>query len=82
MAAIDWGLYPNYSDEYLRSLHTKQLLKMLHVPVEGSSWDDSIDWAPIISLRARLKAILATREHVPNKLEGKRKRQLAAKRKT
>ncbi len=85
MAAIDLTKYP-YPDEYLKTLHTRQLLIILgrnqkcnHVYYMN---DDEESQSIVDDLRKRLRIILATREHVPSKIEGKRKRQLAAKRKT
>ena len=60
--------------DYLESLHTKQLLKLLK-EARGcygyyTSEDELIsDYGYSMN---DLKAILATREHIPNKLEAKR----------
>ena len=80
MTSINWLSFPHYTDEYLRSLHTKQLLMLLRGPSRmGWSWSE--DYEVTSALDQKLRAILATREHVPNKREGKKARQLAAKRK-
>jgi hypothetical protein len=85
MAAIDLTKYP-YPDEYLNTLHTRQLLILLsRIHKSGHiHWmnDDEEARAQSSDLHRRLRAILATREHIPTKMENKRKRQLAAKRKT
>lgn len=68
---------------YLEGLHTRQLLKHLRgLRKWESKWHTSIEYADLpkdvqdeIDL---CKEILATREHIPSKLEARKIRQLKA----
>lgn len=77
------------SKSELESLHTKQLLNLYKDWNYRNSWNfvvyDGLDYdrSQLENLHENcknIKEILATRPHIPNKLESKQKRQLAAKR--
>lgn len=73
----DYGSY-FYTDEELNLLKTRQLLKELRsVYVLDFDWDY---YTEVENYRARIKAVLATREHIPNKQESKALRKLKKKR--
>jgi len=81
MAAIDWTR--EFTEEYLQTLHTRQLLiirQRLH-GLRNHGWNDAEEKREAEIFRRVIK-VLAKREHIPNKKEGKAARQLAAKRKT
>ena len=59
--------------ECLQKLHTRQLLSMRY----QQGWDD---YAPDFT-EEQLKEVLATREHIPNKIEARKIRQEKAKNK-
>ena len=69
----------------LTKLHTKLLLELLQGFRSWSPWDwsgEDKDCSPEDDFGCTeedLRAELATREHIPNKKEGKKLRQLAAK---
>ena len=70
-----------FSEEQMKNMHTRQLLAHLR---QTYSWgeDDWVreDWNAKEAYQARIKAVLATREHIPNKIESKKLR-IARKRK-
>jgi len=73
---INGQLYTTLADFPLEELHTKQLLK-LREHTRPSWKDDNLDEAYYakVAFKKRLFAELATREHVPNKQEARKKRQ-------
>ena len=82
--------YVGWSSEQFKDFHTKQLLQLIHQGrIYASQWDDwQIDStegrAELYKVRKVteiVKVVLSTREHIPSKSEGKKLRQLAAKRK-
>jgi hypothetical protein len=58
--------------ENLEQYHTKQLLKILKM-VRHINWNrpNGYDWDYIEILKNKLREILSTREHVPNKKESR-----------
>ena len=65
--------YEILSEEQMKNLKTRQLLAHLR---HTYRWGD-YDWTPDdcaakAAYQARVKAELATREHIPNKIESKR----------
>ena len=61
------------STEQLKNLKTRQLLNLLHSTYH---WGDSYywkseDWKDLERYRMIIKKELATREHIPNKIESK-----------
>lgn len=66
--------------EYLKTLHTKQLMNLRKeaIAIGGYVWTAYETNEVTIE---QIKAELATREHVPNKIEAKALRQQAAKEK-
>ena len=64
----------------LQHMHTRQLLKELK---NTRSWGDydwtDEDWLDLDTYRTTLKSVLATREHIPNKIESKRIRKARIK---
>lgn len=69
------------SEEQMKNLKTRQLLAHLR---HTYRWGD-YDWTPDdcaakAAYQARVKAELATREHIPNKVESKRIRKARIKR--
>ena len=64
----------------LQHMHTRQLLKELK---NTRSWGDydwtDEDWLDLDTYRETLKSVLATREHIPNKIESKRIRKARIK---
>ena len=66
------GIIP-YTPEQMEKMHTRQLLKELrrtHSYGCECCWGDE-DWKQLYCYRNQLKAVLATREHIPNKQESK-----------
>ena len=63
--------------EYLDRLHTRELLDYLkHArKYNGTYTDNGVHYHSV----AEIKAVLATREHVPNKAESKKARQAQAR---
>lgn len=58
----------------LKNSHTKQLLKRLRATYKMGCeycWKDE-DWEKLECYRQAIKNELATREHIPNKIESKR----------
>ena len=66
------GIVP-YTPEQMEKMHTRQLLKELRrthsYGCECCQGDE--DWKQLHCYRNQLKAVLATREHIPNKQESK-----------
>ena len=65
-----------YTPEQMEKMHTRQLLKELrrtHSYGCEYCWKDE-DWKQLRYYRRQLKAVLATREHIPNKQESKKMR--------
>ena len=61
------------SDEQMKNMKTRQLLAHLRTTYRwGEYYWVSSDWAALAAYQARIKAELATREHIPNKIESKR----------
>lgn len=71
----------NWSAEAMEKKHTRELLAELRRTYYAweYDWTDE-DCEALNEYRARLKAILATREHIPNKIESKRIRKARIKR--
>ena len=69
------------SEEQMKNLKTRQLLAHLrHTYCWGDyDWEDA-DYSAKKAYQARVKAELATREHIPNKIESKRIRKARIKR--
>lgn len=75
----------NHTLEVLEKYHTRQLLGVLgrvrlalvNYYLEPDSEDDKL----FTNYFRRVKKVLATREHIPNKIESKKLRQLRAKQK-
>ena len=69
------------SEEQMKNLKTRQLLAHLrHTYRWGDyGWED-VDYSAKKAYQARIKAELATREHIPNKIESKRIRKARIKR--
>jgi hypothetical protein len=69
--------------DYLRTLHTKQLLNLNHEHRQTFIDDGGIEciWngATVTVTHDEWKAVMSERPHVPRRLEGNRIRQLAAK---
>ena len=62
-----------YTPEQMKNLKTRQLLKILRSTYSWGCthcWEES-DWDDLKCYRAQLKTELATREHIPNKVESK-----------
>ena len=62
-----------YSSDELQKLKTRQLLAELrktHTMSCPYCWEDE-DWEGLKSYRVCIKTVLATREHIPNKIESK-----------
>ena len=74
----DYGIL---SEEQMKNLKTRQLLAHLrHTYSWGDyDWEDT-DYSAKKAYQARVKAELATREHIPNKIESKRIRKACIKR--
>ena len=71
-----------YSTEDMKSLKTRQLLAELrrsHSYGCSYSWGDE-EWQALDAYQAALRAELATREHIPNKIESKNIRKARIKR--
>lgn len=69
-------------DELVK-LPTRKLLSMLKETYSGESYYmNEQEWEELDGERRVLKEVLATREHIPNKMEAKRIRQERAKKKT
>lgn len=82
----------NVSVEDLNKLHTKTLLRILkslrsiisqiHLDILlDRASKDNADLISLIDYRTRVKEVLSTREHIPNKKEAKQIRQEKARRK-
>ena len=69
------------SEEQMKNLKTRQLLAHLrHTYCWGDyDWEDA-DYSAKKAYQARVKAELATLEHIPNKIESKRIRKARIKR--
>jgi hypothetical protein len=69
--------------DYLRTLHTKQLLNLKHEHRQAFIDDGEIEciWhsETVTVTHDEWKSVMRERPHVPSRLEGKRIRQLAAK---
>ena len=68
--------------EWLRSLHTKQLLKLKNEYYNYLRIYGFISFDEVTFTYQELKQILSKRSHIPNGADTKRIRQTAAKRKT
>lgn len=71
--------YHNHGIKDLEKLATRQLMALRDATYKSSELDEEFNQRQA-SLRGRVKEILVTREHVPNKKEAKAIRQAAAKR--
>lgn len=69
------------SEEQMKNMKTRQLLAHLrHTYCWGDyNWEDA-DYSAKAAYQARVKVELATREHIPNKIESKRIRKARIKR--
>lgn len=66
--------------EELEKLHTRQLLAELRrTYAEGHEFWGESDWDALRDYRGQIKTVLATREHIPNKLESKAMRKARKK---
>jgi hypothetical protein len=64
----------------LRSMHTRQLLSLLRGTYGRSSWWENWEAENFDDpTEAEIKAVLRTREHIPNKQEGEKARKAKAK---
>ena len=62
-----------FSEEQMRNMHTRQLLAHLRNTYSWGEYDwTHEDWNSKEIYQARIKAELATREHIPNKIESKK----------
>ena len=69
------------SEEQMKNMKTRQLLAHLRLTYCWGDYDwTSDDCAAKAAYQARVKAELATREHIPNKIESKRIRKARIKR--
>lgn len=62
-----------HTPEEMTKMHTRQLLAELRSTYTWGCphcWEDE-DWKQLNYYRTQLKSELATREHIPNKIEGK-----------
>lgn len=74
--------YLSYSLEQLKSMPTRQLLahyRSLYCAGDNWYWEQ-VDWNEKHAYQALVKSVLDTREHIPNKQEGKTLRRLRQKR--
>ena len=61
------------SEEQMKNMKTRQLLAHLRHTYRWGDYDWTLgDCAAKAAYQARVKAELATREHIPNKIESKR----------
>ena len=61
------------SEEQIKNLKTRQLLGHLRRTYRWGDYDwEDADYSAKKAYQARVKAELATREHIPNKMESKR----------
>lgn len=67
--------------EVLKTFNTRHLLGILRSLRKNLSSNDYMDYLLLMNYKDRVKEVLSTREHIPNKLESKRIRQLRAKHK-
>ena len=66
--------------ERLRSMHTRKLMQLLRDRYGRSTWWENHEaWEYDDYTTAEIKAVLATREHLPNKVEGEQARRKRAK---
>ena len=73
--------YEILSEEQMKNMKTRQLLAHLHHTYRWGDYDwTSDDYAAKAAYQTRVKAELATREHIPNKIESKRIRKARIKR--
>ena len=64
-----------FSEEQIKNLKTRQLLTHLRQTYSWGDYDwEDADYFAKKAYQARVKAELATREHIPNKIESKRNR--------
>lgn len=69
------------SEEQMKNLKTRQLLAHLRHTYHWGDYDwEDADYSAKKAYQARIKAELATREHIPNKIESKRIRKARIKR--
>lgn len=69
------------SEEQMKNMKTRQLLAHLRRTYRWGDYDWTLDdCAAKSAYQARVKAELATREHIPNKIESKRIRKARIKR--
>lgn len=69
------------TSDVLKTFHTRQLLGIMRSVRKNLDCYDKEDYLKLMAYKARVKEVLSTREHIPNKLESKRIRQLRAKHK-
>lgn len=82
------GMYPVTTDgvwnptEYLKRCHTRVLMKYRDACCKFNGYYDIVgDNSGCCVTKEQVKTELATREHIPNKIEAKKLRQERAKRK-
>lgn len=69
------------TEEQMKNLKTRQLLAHLRHTYRWGDYDwEDADYEAKKAYQARIKVELATREHVPNKIESKRIRKARIKR--
>ena len=69
------------SEKQMKNLKTRQLLVHLRRTYRWGDYDwEDADYSAKKAYQARIKAELATREHIPNKIESKRIRKARIKR--
>lgn len=69
------------TSDVLKTFNTRHLLGILRSIRKNLSCNDYMYYITLLSYKDRVKSVLDTREHIPNKLESKRIRQLRAKHK-
>lgn len=69
------------TSDVLKTFHTRHLLGIMRSLRKNLSSNDYMDYIMLMEYKDRVKEVLSTREHIPNKLESKRIRQLRAKNK-
>ena len=70
-----------FTEEQMKNLKTRQLLAHLRHTYRWGDYDwEDADYEAKKAYQARIKVELATREHIPNKIESKRIRKARIKR--
>ena len=67
--------YGLLSEKQIKNLKTRQLLARLRQTYHWCEYDyEDINYQAKLAYQAQIKAELATREHIPNKIESKKMR--------